>query len=201
MTRETVPTDLFDHPPAIRDRRAPADPRHFRLFTVPDGRDVPDFLPMGDATLVRQCSSTHGPDGYITTDVATISATQDRLRRKLEDAVDRFAMIEARLPDEPETLIVTYGVTARAAAEAHRRLEETGRAVGLMVLKTLWPVPAAAIRRMAAGFKRVVVVEMNLGQYVREIERLLPGVRVDFAGEMNGTLVTPERIVEEVRHG
>jgi 2-oxoglutarate/2-oxoacid ferredoxin oxidoreductase subunit alpha len=50
------------------------------------------------------------------------------------------------------------------------------------VLKTLWPVPGDLIREKGRGFKRVVVIEMNLGQYVREVERLLPGQKIDFLG-------------------
>ncbi len=42
----------------------------------------------------------------------------------------------------------------------------------------------------------MVVVEMNLGQYVREIERLLPDKKVDFVGQMDGNLITPRRIRE-----
>jgi 2-oxoglutarate ferredoxin oxidoreductase subunit alpha len=43
-----------------------------------------------------------------------------------------------------------------------------------------------------------VVVEMNMGQYVREIRRLLPGKQVDFFGQMNGDLIKPEQIREVI---
>jgi 2-oxoglutarate ferredoxin oxidoreductase subunit alpha len=46
----------------------------------------------------------------------------------------------------------------------------------------------------------VVVAEMNLGQYVREIERVLPGKVVAFCGQMNGQLITPDRI-KAAAHG
>jgi 2-oxoglutarate ferredoxin oxidoreductase subunit alpha len=46
-----------------------------------------------------------------------------------------------------------------------------------------------------------VVLEMNLGQYVREIQRLLPGHAIATYGQMNGELITPRRIVEVIRHG
>ncbi len=100
-----------------------------------------------------------------------------------------------------DTLILAYGVTARAAGAAARMLARQGRPVSLLVLKTLWPVPEAAIRRAAGDVKRVVVVEMNLGQYVREIERVLPGRVVSFCGQMDGKLIAPETIAEAVTHG
>jgi 2-oxoglutarate ferredoxin oxidoreductase subunit alpha len=62
-------------------------------------------------------------------------------------------------------------------------------------------VPAAAIRRAAEGAKRILVVEMNLGQYVREIERILPGKAVVFYGQMDGRLIAPQTIMEAAIHG
>ena len=57
------------------------------------------------------------------------------------------------------------------------------------------------IRRAAEGFKRVVVVEMNLGQYVREIERILPDRPVEFRGQMDGSLIRPASIKEAIING
>jgi 2-oxoglutarate ferredoxin oxidoreductase subunit alpha len=42
---------------------------------------------------------------------------------------------------------------------------------------------------------------MNLGQYVHEIERLLPKQRIDFIGQMNGQLITPKKIAERIVNG
>jgi len=42
------------------------------------------------------------------------------------------------------------------------------------------------------------VIEMNLGQYVREIQRILPDKKVHFFGQMNGKLITPHQIKEAI---
>jgi 2-oxoglutarate ferredoxin oxidoreductase subunit alpha len=42
---------------------------------------------------------------------------------------------------------------------------------------------------------------MNLGQYVREIERILPGKAVVFYGQMDGRLIAPQTIMEAAIHG
>ncbi len=49
--------------------------------------------------------------------------------------------------------------------------------------------------------ERILVVEMNLGQYVHEVRRVLCGTRVDFYGKMDGRLIAPGEIVEEVLRG
>jgi hypothetical protein len=49
-------------------------------------------------------------------------------------------------------------------------------------------LPAAAV-----GMERILVVEMNLGQYVQEIRRVFCNQRVDFYGKMSGQLISPHR--------
>jgi 2-oxoglutarate ferredoxin oxidoreductase subunit alpha len=73
-----------------------------------------------------------------------------------------------------------------------------GKPVSLLVLKTLWPVPANLIREQTKDVKRVVVLEMNLGQYVREVKRALPDKKVDFFGQMDGCLINPQQINEVI---
>ena len=199
MTRETVDLDRIELPKVIR--RRPADPdRPFLPFgTTGDGL-TPDFLPIGAARAVRQTSSTHGADGYITTDPDQIARNQDRLQRKITSDADRFVYFDAYSAPGAETLIITYGVTARAARTAADHLQEEGLPTSLLVLKTLWPVPESLLREKAAAYSRIVVVEMNLGQYVREIQRVLPDHDIRFLGQMNGELIKPHQI-QEVVHG
>ena len=102
---------------------------------------------------------------------------------------------------DAHTLILTYGVSARAAGVVCDAMKEEGKPVSLLVLKTLWPVPEKLIQSASKGVERVLVVEMNLGQYVREIRRVLPDKQVDFFGQMNGDLITPHQIREVVNHG
>ena len=150
---------------------------------------------------VRQTSSTHGTNGYITTDQQEIARILLRLKTKLESAVDTFSFYERFTAGESDTLIIAYGVTARAAKSVYKELAGAEKPVHLLILKTLWPVPENVIREAAENVKRVVVVEMNLGQYVREIERILGDKKVDFCGQMDGGLISPDKIRETVTNG
>ncbi len=200
MTRETLCMDDLRLPPVVARRQA--DPgKPFLPFRVGEGQQVPDFLPIGGKTLVRQTSSTHGANGYITTDPEEIAMMQQRLKEKIEGAVADFTLFDERLVSGADTLVVTYGVTARAAKAAVERLKAQGRPTSLLVLKTLWPVPEVLIREKAAPYPRVVVAEMNLGQYVREIRRLVPHKEIGFVGQMNGELIKPGQIMEMVENG
>jgi hypothetical protein len=52
-------------------------------FAADADGSAPAFLPIGDRTLVRQTSSTHGSNGYISVDPDEIAAFQLRLKKKL----------------------------------------------------------------------------------------------------------------------
>lgn len=195
MTRESVDLSSVQLP-AIVDRRGADRDKPFLPFAAASDDVAPDFLPIGDATLVRQTSSTHGANGYITVDPDEINAFQHRLQKKLTAHVDAFTFFSSDIDPEADTLLVAYGVTARAARVAVAESRAAGRPVSLLTPKTLWPVPERLIVDTAAAYKRIVVVEMNMGQYVREIRRLLPGKTVDFFGQMNGNLIKPAQIRE-----
>lgn len=80
-------------------------------------------------------------------------------------------------------------------------LAEKGRPVSTLSLKTLWPVPEKVLMDAAKQFSRIVVIEMNLGQYINEIRRILPGKKIDFYGQMNGVLIPPAKIMEAIENG
>jgi 2-oxoglutarate ferredoxin oxidoreductase subunit alpha len=155
---------------------------------------TPYFLPIGGKILVRQTSSTHGANGYITSNPDEIAENRRRLKIKLLSNADRFCFYEAHCEDDADTLLLTYGVTSRATREVYKEQKSRGRPISVLILKSLWPVPERLIKEKAGRAKRVVVVEMNLGQYVREIKRILPDKQVDFFGQMDGRLITPNRI-------
>lgn len=199
MTRESVDMDAFEPPEVVVRKEADPDAA-FLPFGTAGSETVPAFLPLGHSVLVRQTSSTHGVDGYITTDPKAIADNQRRLMEKIQEAVETFTYYDLAHEPEAKTLLITYGVTSRAARCAAARLKAAGTAVSTLVLKTLWPIPEGLIRKAAASYGRIVVVEMNMGQYVREIQRVLCGHRIDFFGQMNGKLITPEQIEEVIGH-
>jgi 2-oxoglutarate ferredoxin oxidoreductase subunit alpha len=197
MTRETLDMERVEKPPLVERNLHTSG--SFLPFQVQGGDDVPPFLPIGESIPVRQTSSTHGPDGYITTDPIEIQATLERLQRKIEAKVATFSFFDFEPKENSRTLVVTYGVTARAARAAVAELHnDTTTKVSLLVLKTLWPVPEKVLRDAAEGMERILVLEMNLGQYVHEVRRVLCQQRVDFYGKMSGELITPAEIASEV---
>ena len=200
MTRESVDLDALQVPETVT-RTAPQQGQGFLPFQVREGQGVPDFLPIGGDVPVRQTSSTHGTNGYITTDPNEVAAIINRLKSKIHAAVDEFSFYDSYTVDKAKTLIISYGVSSRAARAVFNELKNTEQSVSLLILKTIWPVPETVIRRATRNIKRVVVVEMNLGQYVHEIERILPEKSVELLAQMDGRLITPQVIKEKIING
>jgi 2-oxoglutarate ferredoxin oxidoreductase subunit alpha len=200
MTRESVDMDTVDLPKII-ERIPPPTGKPFIPFEASLENQIPFFLPIGGDVIVRQTSSTHGADGYITTDFDEIARVQDRLKTKLTTKIKRFSYCESYLEKDSDTLLLTYGITGRAARDVYQMCKSSGSPISLLILKTLWPVPEELIKEKAVNVQRVVVVEMNLGQYVREIERILPNKIIDFLGQMDGRLISPNQIKKALSHG
>lgn len=199
MTRESVVLDELVLPAIIERKLCPPEHSGHPFEPLP-GELVPPFIAIGGSRLSRQTSSTHGPEGYITTDPAIIDQGIVRLEEKISSNVDDFTLFDLDEQDSGDDtiLLIVYGVTARAARTAVEQLRHKGCKISLLILKTLYPVPQNLLRRTIHNKVEIVVIEMNHGQYIREIERLAGSVPIRFYGQMNGELITPETIVREV---
>lgn len=200
MTKESVDFDAIEKPELIEREKVPAG-KSFLPFEVAEGKLTPYFQAIGGNVLTRQNSSTHDPEGYITTNFDLITKSQERLKAKLESSVDQFSFSETYLEPDADTLIIAYGVTARSAKEVYLEKKKMGEPVSLLILKTLWPVPENLIQKVAKDAGRIIVPEMNLGQYVKEIERILPGKKINFIGQMNSKQISPAQIKEVINNG
>ncbi len=198
MTRESFDLESVKLPEIVNRTLFKGD-TYLPFKAEPD--KAPSFLPIGGKTLVRQTSSTHGPDGYITIDPQVIADNQDRLRKKIHSARSRISLFEENFKQGSDTLVISYGITSRAVEDAGAMLEEKGIPVSTLTLKTLWPVPEELLIEKSKPFNRIVVIEMNLGQYINEVRRVLCSKKISFYGQMNGLLITPAAIMEVIENG
>lgn len=200
MTKESVAEDeLLDLAPLTRSGVDDDNLlRPYQPFAAPGDSLVPPFLPIGGQELVRQTSSSHGPDGYITSDPAVLDRGIRRMREKLITHREDFLFYRLDADPAADLLLVAYGVTARAAEVCVQRLRMQSCRISLLVLQTLYPVPEALLKTEIGKVSRVIVVEMNLGQYVREVERFSGSIEVEFYGRMDGELITPDEILHAI---
>jgi 2-oxoglutarate ferredoxin oxidoreductase subunit alpha len=159
---------------------------------------VPPMHRYGHGIPVRFTGSSHDHDARITKHPPTVAALNRHLAAKIEEHLDEIEMVDHDPQPGARTLVLAYGVTAGAARLAVERARARGRAVASLVVQSIWPVPEAAIGDALLGIERVVVPELNLGQYRREIERLAGGREVVGIGRVDGELVSPDEIAEAI---
>ncbi|MEW6045538.1 MAG: pyruvate flavodoxin/ferredoxin oxidoreductase [Bacillota bacterium] len=199
MTAETVdPERLKSAGPVTPRRTAPPEGPYLSYgFDRPE--DVPAFSPFGGPHVVRVNTSTHDEGGYLTKDPAKVERLNRHLVAKIEAAAPDVEDVALDLQEGADTLVVSYGVSARSAADAVREARRLGRAVSLAVVHSVWPFPKAAITRALAGVLHLVVAELNFGQLRLEVERVVEaGQRVTGVHRVDGELITPGAILQAI---
>jgi 2-oxoglutarate ferredoxin oxidoreductase subunit alpha len=183
----------------VINRKKPTVPRGEYKPYHADESLVPEMACFGEGYRFYSTGLTHNESGYPDMSVET----QDRLIKRLCDKIrrntDKIIMTEKTLTDDCEVLVVAYGVTARSALSAVRRAREDGIKAGLLRPIILWPFPAEAIEKAAENAKAVVVSEMNYGQLVREVERAVKPLPVEFIPKLGENPPTPAEILAGIR--
>jgi 2-oxoglutarate ferredoxin oxidoreductase subunit alpha len=181
-------------PPLVVRKQARSNGEYLPHYFA-DLAEVPAMSDFGGEHIARYTTSTHDKTAYLTTKPDVIQEMIDHYTAKIDQAADKIALVKQDRQDGAETLIISYGIISRSATVAVKRARERGTKVSSLVLQTLWPVPEKAIKTAMNGINKVIVPEMNMGQYRLEIERLAPdGVEVVGVGKMNTSLVSPAEI-------
>lgn len=120
-----------------------------------------------------------------------------RLTQKLNPYLDRILLIEEVQTDDAELIVVAYGCAARSALEAVQIARSEGLKIGLFRPITIWPFPQKQLEKYAD--RKYLVVEMNSGQLVGEIERIFGYQAVERLNRMDGELITPQEILDRIR--
>jgi 2-oxoglutarate ferredoxin oxidoreductase subunit alpha len=200
-TKVTVEADAYEEPPVRERPLAPAG-GDFAPYRIGRLSDVPPMSPFGGPHLVRLSAASYKEDGYRAHKPEDLDRLGRHLAAKIENHLDEIALVGADLEEGADVLVISYGITAGAAREAIRRARQRGIRVSSLIVYSLWPVPAREIRAAITGVRRILVAELNLGQYRREID-CLAGRNRQVVGvhRVDGELVTPEDILERLSDG
>jgi 2-oxoglutarate ferredoxin oxidoreductase subunit alpha len=196
LTRSTVDKQTLEKI-AVRQREyAPTD-KPFIPYKVNDLSDVPPISYYGGPHLLRFTTSSHDEKGYLTKDPKHLEHLNRHLTAKINAHVNEISFVKRDLEEGAEILIVSYGVTYSAAKSAVQKARRTGERLSLLNLYSLWPVPEREIRSALKGIKKIIIPELNMGQYQRELERLTRNNQeVIGIHRVDGNLITPNQILE-----
>jgi 2-oxoglutarate ferredoxin oxidoreductase subunit alpha len=153
----------------------------------------------GEGGPFRLTGSTHDEGAYITKNAEKVEALNQHLIDKIEAHRDEIEMVDADLEPGADTLVISYGVTAGAARTAIATVRSEGIKASSLVVQSLWPIPETAIAGALEGIDRIIVPELNMGLYRREIERVAGDRQVIGVNRIDGTLITVDEVAEAVR--
>jgi len=158
---------------------------------------------VGEGFNVAVTASTHDEYGVRFTQDATVHRRMlEALNAKINNHADDIVEVENYKVDDCDVGIVSFGCTSRAVYEAVETAEAKGLRVGFVRLKTVWPFPEKAVKRLAESAKKIIVPEMNLGQMVREVQRVACKSKVVPLNKIGGgQLITPEEIYAKILEG
>ncbi len=198
MTTEVVDDAALAAPPAVERGRF-AGGRAFLTYGFARPGEVPAFAEVGGEVKVTVTGSAHDQQGRLRKNAPEVIEVLRHLERKIEAHAGEMALARSDLDPGAPNLVISYGITARAARQAVAALREEGIRVSFLQPQTLFPVPRQALDWALPGVRRVFVPEENLnGQYRSVLSPTLGGRRVVGINKVGG-LITPSEIADMVR--
>jgi 2-oxoglutarate ferredoxin oxidoreductase subunit alpha len=154
----------------------------------------------GQGYNVHITGLTHDEKGY---PVMTVEAQEEMMARitgKIRRNLDDIIRTESYRLEDAEIAVISYGVSSRTSLAAVDEARNLGIKAGLLRLITVWPFPEEQIRQLARRVKKMITVEINLGQICLEVQRCAGGrIPVTLVGHAGGTIISPERVVAELK--
>jgi 2-oxoglutarate ferredoxin oxidoreductase subunit alpha len=102
--------------------------------------------------------------------------------------------------EDAEIAVIGYGTAGRVSLSAVRQARAAGIKVGLFRPISLSPFPYEQIEELSKRVKAMLVVEMNTGQMLEDVQKAAKGrIPVEFYGRLGGMVPFPDEILGEIR--
>ena len=186
----------------VIDRAKPTcSPEDYKPFDASE-TDVPPLAAFGSEYRFHVTGLNKAADGFPTTKADLVDAEERRQLSKVEKPEAR-ADIESNeeyLCDDAEIVVLAYGSTSRSARYAVNEMRAAGIKAGLFRPITLWPFPEKRVAELGKKVKAIVVPEMNLGQMILEVERIVKNdCKLAGVNRVDGDPLTPAQIIAQVK--
>lgn len=138
--------------------------------------------------------------------IYSLEPREEALMLRIENLFKKYKEIEEKLVEFEEyqtsdaDLIVTcFGSLARNVKSAINECRKKGLKVGMIRPITLYPFPTKKINELAQKTKKFLVIEMNMGQMVRDVKLAVNGkINVELFSKSTGQLLSVEEITEQI---
>ena len=198
LMRERLEIPTLDEIEIVNRKFTDLPPKDYLPFKA-DKYGVPDFAPLGEGYAGLYSINPHDEAGSIDWDPDVFERMYDRLTGKIKNNRDVICQPTSFYTDDADVVLIAYGSEVRPALDAVEMARDNGMAAGLLKLDVVWPVPEEQILAATRNAKKVISVEMNIGKYATEIERICCNhAQVYRATKNRGLVHSPEEIYEVI---
>ncbi|CQR72876.1 2-oxoglutarate oxidoreductase subunit KorA [Sporomusa ovata DSM 2662] len=184
----------------IVNRKKPTLPPGEFLPYKPEADGVPPMPAYGDGYRFHVTGLAHDYTGFPSGANSTSHELIARLHTKITDHVDDIVTFEEENLDDAEIAVIAFGGTARTAYAAIEMARQQGIKAGLFRPITIWPSPEKQFKALAKQAKTIIVAELNYGQYVGEVERIVAGqAKVVSLAKWNNEPITPAEMLAAIK--
>ena len=181
------------------DRPRPTGPpdKYLPFGDTPTG--VPPMADFGEGYRYHVTGLYHDARGLPKDSPDVVDSVMRRLMRKIDLGLADILKHETVLLEDADLGIVAYGSSARSAKAAIRLARARGIKVGLLRPLTIWPFCEGSVADLSKRVRHIIVPEMNLGQLVLEVERVVQGrCGVHRVNVVTGEPIPPDEILAKI---
>ncbi len=183
----------------IFDRVTPEESEKETYKAYDNSLEVPKMAAFGKGFRFHVTGLMHDEFGFPKNDTTVTEILMDRIMGKIENNLDDIILYDEYYTEDMDLLILSYGGTVRSVLSAVREAQRNGKKVGVFKAKTLWPFPEKRIVELSKTVDKIVVAEMNLGQYFYEVDRVAgKNCEVSLLGKANGEPITPTEVLNKI---
>ena len=162
---------------------------------------VPPLAPFGKGYRFHVTGLSHAEDGFPTNSVEVAREQIERINRKISLRAGELGKVEELFMEDAEVYVFAYGGTARSARKAVKEARAQGIRAALLRDITIWPFNEGPLLRVKGRSpKAVIVPEMNLGQLVLPVKRVMgdacPVIPLNRVG---GGFIEPDEILDAIK--
>ncbi len=198
MTSEVVDDEAL-RIPSLVNRKIATVRGAYAPYAAQEPDSVPDFAAVGGEIKATVTGSAHDVRGRLRKNSPQVIQVLERLQRKIEAHAEEMARVRPDLEPNARCLLISYGVTARAARQAVGKLRAEGLRISFLQIQSLFPVPQKWLDQAVTGVEAVFVAEENLtGQYRAVLTPYLSGKTIHGINKI-GSLISPTEIARAVQ--
>ncbi len=139
--------------------------------------------------------------------IASLGVDPDKQCEHIKNLFAKYKKIEENETEweeigteDADIVLMSFGSPSRGVKSAVKELRKSGLKVGFFRPITLFPFPHKRLKELAQRVKKFVVIEINMGQMVRDVRLAINGTaEVEQLNKPVGAPIDVETIIEEIK--